>query len=157
MTRPLPGRHTPPLDAEARPGLLCVGCAHDDGFGQVGAMKASVWVGTVDDAERLEAVLVADASCHGDSLGSDFSRAIAAPAVADAVRETRLLPAATTSAAALVRDVSFASALTAGLPAALPRPSNALVVFYGVETPGEAFEAPGVRLVRLGVVTVLAR
>jgi hypothetical protein len=117
-------------------------------------VKASVWAGIVDGAERLEAVLLPDASCHGDSLGSDFSRAIEAPGTSDAVRETRVLESATPVTAELVKNVSFASSLATALPTTLPRPCNALVVFYGIETPGASFESPGVRLERLAVIAV---
>ncbi|MDX2008748.1 MAG: hypothetical protein SFW67_01075 [Myxococcaceae bacterium] len=116
-----------------------------------GGVTVSVWVGQVDSAERLEAALTPDSSCHGDSLGSDVSRAMGDGAVADAVRESRVLEFPTTSIAALLSGLSFAAPLGVALTATLPHSANALVLFFGVETPGSLVDLPGVHLERLGV------
>lgn len=95
---------------------------------------ASIWVGTVADEASLEGALTADVTaCDGDGLGSAFSRAAGAPQLASAIRESRVLSAPTQSARELLAGLSFASALLQRGGAELPRPANAVVVFYGVE------------------------
>ncbi|MCU0697419.1 MAG: hypothetical protein MUC96_12910 [Myxococcaceae bacterium] len=120
-----------------------------------GVVKVSVWAGHVESAERLEAALTPDASCHGDSLGSDVSRAMGDDTVADAVREWRVLDRPTTSMRALLDGLSFAGPLGSALTHDLPRAANAVVLFFAVETVGSRVELPGVWLERLGVVPVV--
>lgn len=107
---------------------------------------AAVWVGSAADELALEAVLVGDLSCDGDSLGSALSRAVGQPALATAIREVRVLPAALEETATLMGGLSFAVPLGAGLPASLPQPANAVVIFYGVAPRAGAFSADGVAL-----------
>jgi hypothetical protein len=107
---------------------------------------AAVWVGNAPDERALEAALVGDLSCDGDSLGSVLSRAVGQPALATAVREVRVLPSPTLATAELLGPLSFAGHLCARLPGALPQPVNAVVVFYGVEPQPGAWDADGVSL-----------
>lgn len=112
---------------------------------------ASVWVGLAESEQALEAVLLPDLTpCDGDALGSAFSRAAATPALASAIREVRVIAAPTRALRELFGPVSFADTLCARLPAELPEPVNALVVFYGVvsEAPGPV-HVEGVTLRRL--------
>lgn len=95
---------------------------------------ASIWVGNVADEASLEAALTVDMTpCDGDGLGSAFSRAAGVPALASAVRESRVLEAPSRSARALLSGLSFASALLGRAGDELPSAVNAVVVFYGVE------------------------
>ncbi|MCA2978451.1 MAG: hypothetical protein INH41_03925 [Myxococcaceae bacterium] len=122
---------------------------------QAAPLDVSVWVGRATSVAELEAALVPDGSCHGDSLGSDFSRAIDTPGAADAVRELRVLDSPTDDVAALLGPLSFARPLALALPPRLPAPCNAVVVFYGVRALGPAFELDGLRLEPLGVVRLV--
>lgn len=119
-----------------------------------GVVKVSVWAGQVESVERLEAALTPDASCHGDSLGSDVSRAMGDDTVAEAVREWRVLDQPTTSTRELLHGLSFAGPLGSALTQALPRAANAAVLFFAVETVGSRVDLPGVWLECLGVVLV---
>ncbi|MBL8921509.1 MAG: hypothetical protein JNJ54_21795 [Myxococcaceae bacterium] len=111
------------------------------------SFEAAVWVGSATDEAALEAVLVGDRSCDGDSLGSALSRAVELPALATAIREVRVLPDGTTrDTAELLGPLSFAGPLCARLPGELPRPANAVVVFYGIAPSPGAFSVEGVSL-----------
>jgi len=96
-------------------------------------LVASVWVGHAPDEAALEELLLADTTpCDGDALGSVFSRAAGAPALASAVRELRVLSTPTREVAALLEGLSFAARLRSALPAETAAPCSAVVVFYGV-------------------------
>lgn len=116
-------------------------------------MKASVWVGDAESLEALEAVMTPDRTCDGDSLGSEFSRAIKAVELVDAVRELRVLPAATTSVSALVDGLSFATRLRNGLPGTLESPATAVAVFFGIEVSGPTFRLGATTLRLLAVLS----
>jgi len=91
-------------------------------------------VGTAPDEASLELVLLADTTaCDGDGLGSAFSRAAAAPSLASAVREVRVLSAPTRSMRELLGGLSYAGSLREQLPELLEAPCSAIVVFYGVK------------------------
>ncbi len=95
---------------------------------------ASIWVGNVGDEASLEVALTVDVTaCDGVGLGSAFSRAAGAPQLASAIRESRVLPVPTRSAAALLSGLSFSAALLERAGDELPFAVNAVVVFYGVE------------------------
>jgi hypothetical protein len=115
-------------------------------------VKASVWVGDAESLEALEAVLTPDRACDGDSLGSEFSRAIGHLGLVDAVREVRVVPAPTASLASLLDGLSFSNRLLGALPHTLESPATAVVVFFGVEVPEGEVRLGATTLRRLGVV-----
>lgn len=108
-------------------------------------LSALVLVGRAHSAEALEAALTVDPTCDGPGLGSPLSRATGLPELADAVRETVLLAAPTTSTRELLSGVSFATRLLARLPPMLPRPCTTAAVFFGV-TGTTSFLEPDVEL-----------
>lgn len=86
------------------------------------------------DEASLEAALTVDVTaCDGDGLGSAFSRGAEVPALASAIRESRVLSTPTRSAKELLGGLSFASTLLERAADELPSAVNAVVVFYGVE------------------------
>jgi len=88
-----------------------------------------VWVGDAPDEAALEAVLAPEVTCDLEPLGSAFSRAASAPALADAVREVKLTEA-TVQTGELLAGLSFSRALASALPTTLAVPCRAVVIFY---------------------------
>ena len=109
-----------------------------------------MWVGDAPDEAALEAVLTPDLTCDLEPLGSAFSRAASAPALADAVHEVKLTEA-TAQTGELLAGLSFSRALARALPTTLATPCRAVVIFYGAKAgPTDQVHLGRVRLCHLG-------
>ncbi len=109
-----------------------------------------MWVGDAPDEAALEAVLAPEVTCDLEPLGSAFSRAASAPALADAVREVKLTEA-TVQTGELLAGLSFSRALASALPTTLAVPCRAVVIFYRAKAgPTDQVHLGGVRLRHIG-------